>query len=352
MATLAKIDLYDNAANWKGCEIASATEWHTYLTSVHIAELKQAVDLTIKQGLSIADIKQDYFPLPTLGIELKRIYDEVIHGRGFAVLHNMPVDEFGREEIIRAYIGLGIWLGEPVSQNHKGHIVGHVKDIGADPKNKLNRTYTTSAKQPYHTDSADMAALMCLKPPKSGGIFSISSIVAIYNEMQKTRPDLVEVLEQNYIFDRKGEIPEGKKATYEMPVFHRYKGRLLSMLDRNFIDAALEREDVPRLTPKQEKALDLFGEIAAREDFCINMQWQAGDIGLVHNHTTVHARTDYEDFDDFNLRRHLIRLWLSTNYGWELPPVFAERYGAIAQGQKRGGIIVPGMKLTCPLEAE
>ncbi len=70
------------------------------------------------------------------------------------------------------------------------------------------------------------------------------------------------------------------------------------------------------------------------------------------NSQILHARTDYEDFPELDRKRHLLRLWLSTNEGWELPPVFAEKYGTVEQGKRRGGIYVPGMKLTVPFEAE
>ena len=36
----------------------------------------------------------------------------------------------GREEAAIAYVGLGAWLGESMSQNKLGHILGHVKDLG------------------------------------------------------------------------------------------------------------------------------------------------------------------------------------------------------------------------------
>jgi len=345
-------NLINSPSNWKGCDIRSSQVWHTYITPKQIEEIRIAAISTVNQGLEIAEITQTNFPLPTFGFELKRIYDDVVHGRGFAMLHNMPVADLSREEAIRAYVGVGSWLGEPVSQNRKGHIIGHVKDIGLDPTNKQNRIYGTSARQPYHTDSADIVSLLCLKPCKSGGIFSLSSTTAIYNEMVRVRPDLVAVLEQPFVFDRKGEIPEGKQATYEMPLFHRYKGRLLAIHDRNFIDAALERPDVAPLTEIQIEALDMFDEIAAREDFYVDLEWKTGDMAFVHNHTNVHARTDYEDFEELEQRRHNLRLWLSTKHGFELPPVFEERYGPIEPGKKRGGIMVPGMKLTCPLEAE
>ena len=50
--------------------------------------------------------------------------------------------------------------------------------------------------------------------------------------------------------------------------------------------------------------------------------------------------------------RHNLRLWLSARTGWELHPEFEERYGEIEVGKKRGGIILPGIQLTTPLEAE
>jgi len=345
---------FDGPAAWKGSDIKNSTDLHYNINDHEIAEIMAAVKATMVKGIAIADITTTHFKLPLLGRKLTKIYDEVVHGRGFKIMHGMPVDEqlYSREEIIRAYIGVGSWLGLPVSQNHKGHIVGHVKDIGSDPKNKQTRIYTTAVKQPYHTDSADIVGLLCLKPCKSGGIFSVTSIYSIYNEMLRIRPDLIEVLETPFIIDRKGEIPEGKNPTFEMAVFHRHEGRLLSMHDRTFIEAALEREDAVPLTKKQIEALDLFDEIAARKDFLIDLEWQAGDLGFVHNHQCVHARTDYEDYVEFDRRRHLIRLWLSTNHGWSLPEVFAERYGPIKRGVKRGGIVVPGMTLTCPLEAE
>ncbi len=345
---------FKGPAAWKGCDIQDSTDIHSDISANEAEEIMLAVQYTISHNLGIADITQANFPLPTMGRKLREIYDEVVHGRGIKVLHGMPVDEslYSRDEVIRAYIGVGSWLGLPVSQNHKGHIVGHVKDIGADASNKQTRVYTTSVKQPYHTDSADIVGLLCLKPCKSGGVFSVTSIYAIYNEMLRTRPDLVEVLEKPFIIDRKGEIPEGKHAIFEMAIFHRHDGRLLSMHDRTFIDAAQERDEVAPLTDLQVEALDMFDEIAARDDFYIDLTWQPGDMGFVHNHQCVHARTDYEDYPELERRRHLVRLWLSTNHGWSLPDVFSERYGPIHRGERRGGIVVPGMQLNCPLEAE
>lgn len=59
----------------------------------------------------------------------------------------MPVQEWGLEKSSVAYMGLGTYLGYFVSQNGRGHVLGHVKDLGEDPtKTDKVRIYRTSAK--------------------------------------------------------------------------------------------------------------------------------------------------------------------------------------------------------------
>jgi alpha-ketoglutarate-dependent taurine dioxygenase len=42
------------------------------------------------------------------------------------------------------------------------------------------------------------------------------------------------------------------------------------------------------------------------------MQLAPGDIQWLSNHTILHARTAYEDHRSPERKRHLLRLWLST----------------------------------------
>jgi hypothetical protein len=72
---------------------------------------------------------------------------------------------------------------------------------------------------------------------------------------------------------------------------------------------------------------------------------------LVHNHTILHDRTAFEDWPEPERKRHLLRLWLAPANARSLPQVFAERYGQITPGE-RGGLTMPGMNLTAPLDAE
>src|SRR6185436_17482078 len=109
------------------------------------------------------------FALPTLGPVLKGILADLLEGRGFVLLRGLPVERWSREEQAAAYLGIGSWLGAPRSQNAKGHLLGHVKDLGLDIKDPKVRYYQTNRKLEYHTDSVDVVGLLCLKTARAGG---------------------------------------------------------------------------------------------------------------------------------------------------------------------------------------
>jgi alpha-ketoglutarate-dependent taurine dioxygenase len=53
--------------------------------------------------------------------------------------------------------------------------------------------------------------------------------------------------------------------------------------------------------------------IANRPELRVSYQFQEGDIQLVNNHTTMHARDAFEDHDDPALKRHLLRMWIALS---------------------------------------
>lgn len=69
------------------------------------------------------------------------------------------------------------------------------------------------------------AALLCLSNAKEGGLSGWSSSVSVHNEIVRRRPDLARLLAGPWFMDRKGEVPEGKKGYFELPVFNYYKVR-------------------------------------------------------------------------------------------------------------------------------
>ena len=114
-----------------------------------------------------------------------------------------------------------------------------------------------------------------------------------------------------------------------------------------YIKSAQRFEELPRFTPELAEALDMFNDLA--RELCSYIQFDRGDIQFLHNHVTVHSRTEYEDYPEPERRRHLLRLWLATPGGRPLTQAYRDRE---PDQRPAGGIIVPGTVLKTPLEAE
>lgn len=337
---------------WRGRDFQADNAYVRSFSVVELDEIEQAIRQIRRQGVSLLDIQPDTFPLPTLGPILSRMRDAtILEGRGFSMLRGLPVERWSIEEAATAYLGIGSYFGKPVSQNAKGHILGHVKDLGRKIEDPNARIYQTTHKQTFHTDSVDIVALLCLKTARSGGLSRIVSSMYLYNEMFRRRPDLAAELFSPFYFDRRGEVPPGKEPYYVTPIFHWYAGHLSVFYgNRYYIQSAQRFPEVPRLTERQLEALDLFDSLANDPDNYLDIEFRPGDIQLLHNHVLLHDRTDYEDWEEPERKRHLLRLWLCPPNARPLPPVFAERYGKTEIGD-RGGILVAGTQRTAPLEA-
>jgi hypothetical protein len=139
------------------------------------------------------------------------------------------------------------------------------------------------------------------------------------------------------------------KPFFEIPVFNWYEGLMSSIYQRQYIDSAQRFAEAMRLSAQHVDALDQFDALANDPQLHIVMRLQPGDMQFVHNHNMLHDRTAFEDWEDPALRRHLLRLWLSSPEARPLPEVFAQRYGNLLPGQ-RGGIEVPRELWCAPLD--
>ncbi|MET4807975.1 TauD/TfdA family dioxygenase [Limibacillus sp. MBR-115] len=326
---------------WFGPEMAGRGDWIVEVTTEQIMAFESAIEILRHAGKELQDT--DFSEVPKFP-EFQRAAEEVLTGRGFILLRGLPVERWDRETTAWVYWMLGLYFGIPVPQNGDGHLLGHVKNLGKDYRDPAVRIYQTNYRQPFHTDSCDIVGLLCLRPAKQGGESRIVSSSTLHNEMLARRPDLLNVLYEPFVLDRKNEVPEGKGPYYEIPVFHRYGDRITGFYARDFIEAAQQRfAEIPRLTNRQIEALDYLDSLANDPSLYLAMDFQPGDVQLLHNHQILHARAAYEDWSEVERRRHLLRLWLSTPNGRALPPVFCERYGTVTPGEIRGGIRVPGV---------
>jgi hypothetical protein len=339
----------DGPSAWYGPDVAARTDWIELLSPEELDEIEFASRRLAETEVDWQSLRCDDFPLPTLRERLARILEQVLGGRGFALLRGLPVERFGRRVSAIAFLGLGLHWGSLRSQNRHGHLLGHVKDAGLSSQDPNVRVYQTRERQNYHTDSCDVVGLLCLQPARSGGLSNLVSSVTIFNEMRERRPDLAQILFAPIETDRRGEVPAGQKPYFCIPVFNWHAGLLSTIYNRTYITSARRFSEVPPLAPQQIEALDLFENLANDAGLHFRMELRAGDIQLVHNHTLLHDRTAFEDRPEPERKRHLLRLWLAPERARPLPSVFAERYGSVVPGE-RGGIVVPGTRYTVPWE--
>ena len=345
---VAEPEVHDRSV-WYGAELAGRRDWVERLNEVEIAEIKKAVRELEESKLDLAAITTKDVPLPTLAPKLKDMLDEVLNGRGFVLIRGLLVEGWTTREAAIAFLVIGVHLGNLRMQNAEGHLLGHVRDLGRSSEDPNTRIYQTRERQTHHTDSCDVVGLMCLRTAKSGGLSSLVSSTTIFNEMRRRRPDLLNVLLQPIETDRRGEVPEGSKPYFNIPVFNYHDGLVSAIYQRQYIESARRFPGVEPLSALQIQALDLFDQLANDPKLNLMMEFQPGDIQLVHNHTILHDRTAFEDYPEPDRKRHLLRLWLAPSGARPLPEVYAERFGSITPGD-RGGVVVAGANPTIPFD--
>jgi Taurine catabolism dioxygenase TauD, TfdA family len=297
------------------------------------------------------EIRRADFPLGATAELLADVSEELENGRGAVRLRGLPVERYGEDDLRRIFWGLGTHLGTALFQNARGEIMGEVRDETRDAnptyskvepgkvKSSRARSRSTGPLR-FHTDRSDVIALLCVRNAAAGGVSKLASIVTIYNEMLRRRPDLLEELCQD-IYRSRPEDEDGlhPEPYFALPVFAVRDGKLSSQYSRTYVEQAQEFPAVPRLTPAQNEAMDLLAEIA--EATCLHSPFVPGDFQLLNNHVVYHGRTAYDDDAASHQERLLFRLWFSMPNSRALPDGFETFWGSNKAGALRGGVVQP-----------
>lgn len=335
-------------AGWTAESQLESGEYLYHLSDQHVADLDEGVRRLDNADLSLMDVTRRDFPLPTLGPELARLRSEILNGRDFVQIRGFPVERYTQKQAAIAFWGLSMHLGDRVaSQNAKGHVLGHITDIGETVHNPNQRGPYSSDTIPYHVDCCDIVGLMCLQPARSGGESSVASSITVHNELLRRRPDVVRVLARPYYRDRRGEIPPGMPPWYRLAVFNYHKGFLSTNIEPTYMGSAHRHAGVPEMTPEQREALDLARQVAA--ELHLDIAFERGDMQFLNNHVIMHSRQAFEDDPDPQRRRHLLRIWLLNKGCRPLPELYFARHGEPDRVDWPGGIVGPDTVLNAPI---
>jgi hypothetical protein len=327
------IEVVGGPAAWRGVELQHDPSWAIRLDEAGRAELLAALARVDRADAELPGITRSDFPLPTLGPLLEALVDELVDGRGFALIRGVPIEGLSERQAELLYWGLSRYLGNPMRQKTSDDLLVHVRNEG-DRDDPLVWGVKTSAHLDYHADSSDVVGLLCIRPAKSGGVSTIVSAVAVHDEIVRRRPDLAQLLYEDWWHDRR--LGDGPDSFFRCPIFATNEdGALFSHYGRAYLESASRGAGIPALTERQVEALDLVDELTNDPSYVLNMNFAPGDIQFLNNYRVMHARTGYTDHAERELRRDLIRIWLVLDRDLRLPAPF-----------ETGGIIPRSAALT------
>jgi hypothetical protein len=330
-------------AAWSADELKDVSNWSYHITGSDADDLAAGIAAVRRKGVAIVDVTRGDFPLRSFGEVLLDVRRELMDGRGIVMMRDFPLDRFDREETAIAFVGLGSWLGETMSQNKFGHILGHVKDLGGDYDDPHTRGYMTRAEMRFHTDASDYVGLLCVQTSKSGGASRIASSVTVYNRILERRPDLAKVLCEDFYRSCSGEVSPGDLPYIKQPIFSFSEGYFSATGMGAVIDKAQALPGVPKFTPAQKEAVEVYRRTV--EESALDIEFKRGDIQFLNNFVMLHTRREYEDWAEPARKRHLLRLWLFDPAGRPIPQ--EQRAGRAGRG-----VNVAGVARVAPLDVE
>lgn len=321
MNTILKEKITQKCA-WIGQEIANKTDWLHNLTPHTLAILDQGLRTLEAKQLQAPNFSKEDVVIQDEAFlkEVAYIADELENGYGFLLIRGLDPEKYNEEQLASLYYLLGVYLGQPVTQNERGQLLGHVQNVG-DPTKKDTRVYETNLYLPYHTDMSDVVGLLSIRKAKAGGLSSVVSFATVYNEILEHYPEYLAYFYHPAYYAHLGEALPSLS-----PVYSYWQGKLAGRYLRAYIELGHEIMKVP-LSRVQKDALDIFDKISQDPRLRIDMMLEPGDVQFCNNYTVMHSRTEFEDDEQVDKRRKLLRLWLKMDNARELAPDFPGRNG-------------------------
>jgi alpha-ketoglutarate-dependent taurine dioxygenase len=273
----------------------------------------EIIEELIKRRNELNKIDENELPLLKNDI-LKIRKEKLLDGVGFFIIDGVCLKNFSINEKNSIFILVSKILGELLIQNIRQEKVVVIKDIGKSMKTG-GRYHETKEGGSHHTDSPqwknvpDWLGLFCIQNAKKGGTNLFLSAYTIHNMILKENKNLLNSLYEKFHFDKRGEFKDGEPPTVFEPIFEYKEGRLRFRYLRNYIDAGQDIQNQP-LSKSQKEALSLLDDSMCDENIILRYDLKPGDMVFSDNHWIVHGRTGFEDYDDENLKRQMLRTWV------------------------------------------
>jgi len=293
----------------------SPSDWLVRLDPACLAELRAVVAELRRAPVPTLLLSPDDFALAACAQTMRGVRHMLDAGAGFALLDRLPMDELGKDEAIALYWLLASLLARPVAQKLDGTMIYDVHDTGqkALPGSGI-RPDKTNIDLRFHNDNAynttppEYVGLLCLRSARGGGLSRVMSFYTVHNALLERHANVVPRLYEPFPFDRQREFFAGEEPVFEAPMFA-YDGALRVRLTLHQVRGgfALRGNGIDEASAA---ALDALEEVFADQSLQADFTLERGQMQFANNHTTGHARTEFEDHAEPELRRHLVRIWM------------------------------------------
>ncbi len=274
-------------------------------------------------------------------MNINELKTELDSGKGWLVINNVDLSQPEA-----SLINLMEQFGTVLNQNNNGDPISYIQDKGVSVEDVLhkgviagdnkgqtnNRPYLTNAELEFHTDLADLAFLLCVQPAMAGGENKVVNSQDVYTYMQSHHPEDIDALSGTFkIMHQTPLKPDGANHLIDIPIFTHKDSFFSSFLLRTFIFITYEKLGLV-LSEAQRNALNRVNAVA--EKLCTTFTLKKGDVLVVNNHTTYHARNSFNDRN-----RLMLRGWVCAENNRPLHENFKELYGNLNAGSLRGGFV-------------
>lgn len=325
----------ENDAAWLSHQVGD--RWLRVLSTAEAEALAAMLAAVKATGKPMLDILPTDAPLGAFAPAVGELRQQLERGIGFMTLRGVPSARFTAEDNRLLFWSLATHLGVARPQGKASQLMSDVRAAGGTYRAVGGRGYNTNAELDYHVDAADWVGLYCLQVARSGGLSRLASTAAIHNHLLQHEPALLRRLYEPFPHNRQNEEAADEAPWYWAPVFGTAGGQFAARYIRNHIRSGQGRPEVPRLTDLDHRALDIIQELAESDRFRFDMVLHPGDMQWVNNHVLIHSRTQFEDWEEPERRRHLLRLWLSVPGARPLAEGFRDAYKAVETDTVRGG---------------
>ena len=305
--------------------------WDKYtdnITENFFVKISDNVTNELKNNRNLINNSEETFPI--LQQEILDFKKKIlIDGIGFFVIDGECFSDFSREETTEIYTKICKTLGTLYVQNIKNERFVAIKNEGKSMMSG-GRYHQTKEGGSFHTDSPqwkkvpDFIGMYCINPAKKGGESKFVSAYSIHNKMLKEHKHFLEILYQQFHFDKRGEYKSGESPTVLEPIFTYNNNQLKFRYLRDYINDGHKIQNTP-LSKEQTEALDIFDKIIHDENLAVSYNLKQNDMVFFNNNRVIHGRTSFKDAEDFEKKRLMIRTWIKDKKQLENNPKIITR---------------------------